>query len=112
MENHVECLVFKNLMINISNYSSQQRIIENQKFGCQEILTGHLDSVLCVKKVNENTVVSGGRDNGIMILNIDNPEYTQTFYGHTDSVNCLQIIDEKTLASGSSDKTIRIWNIS
>jgi WD40 repeat protein len=54
---------------------------------------------------------SGGRDNKIMMIDIEgNP--IQELLGHEGAVNSLSQVTESELVSGSWDATAKVWDLS
>jgi hypothetical protein len=73
-------------------------------------LDGHINSVLCLTKINEDLIASGSVDSKIKIWNIRSNECIKTLEEHNKSVYTLAVLQNGFLASGSADKTIGIWN--
>ena len=57
-----------------------------------------------------NSIISGGFDNMIKIINIDNDKIID-LKGHDNTVISLCLVNNKFLFSGSLDHTFRKWNL-
>lgn len=94
-------------------------------------LKGHKNSVMNVKVVSKDTLVSASSDAKIKIWydsfsmkinyyscikfvsfrNFLTGNCLKTLHGHTDGVSCLKILNSDMLISGSNDNTLKIWYI-
>lgn len=77
-------------------------------------LSGHFNSVICLLKLTNDVLVSGGYDSNIIIWkwkNENDQVRQMTLTGHSSSIKCLIKIEESIFASGSYDNTIRLWKI-
>lgn len=77
-------------------------------------LSGHFNSVICLLKLSNEVLVSGGYDSNIIIWkwrNGNDQVRQMTLTGHSSSIKCLIKIEESIFASGSYDNTIRLWKI-
>lgn len=81
------------------------------KYDFQKEMTYHEGFVVSVAPmVNGLGFFSGGRDNKIMMIDIEgNP--VQELIGHESAVNSLCQVNERELISGSWDATCKIWDI-
>jgi WD40 repeat protein len=83
-------------------YSKQISTREKQPF------TGHLGYIWKLLKLDESTLVSGGRDKLIHIWNAEG-QLLQTLQGHENSILCIEKLNESTIISGSRDQKIIVW---
>lgn len=71
----------------------------------------HSDKVTCLCLLDDGRLVSGSKDNNIIIYNKITYEQDLIIREHRDTVNCLIKLNSNTLASCSSDKTIKVFKI-
>jgi len=71
----------------------------------------HADKVTCLCLLNDGRLVSGSKDNNIIIFNKITYEPDLVIKEHKDTINCIIKLDTNILASCSSDKTIKIFKI-
>ena len=69
---------------------------------------GHLGYIWKLLFLDENTLVSGGRDKIIKVWNADGM-CIQQLEGHQNSVLCFTKLNDGLFLSGSRDKSIRAW---
>jgi WD40 repeat protein len=75
-------------------------------------ITGNGEPVTCCVFLDEDTLITGGRDNQIHRWNIPSGEAELSLAGHTHWVRCLDISpDGMYLLSGSYDQTLRRWDL-
>lgn len=74
----------------------------------QQPFIGHLGYIWAIKKINNNTIVSGGRDKEIKVWNLSG-EQTQSLKGHDNSILCIEKINDNTFITGSRDQQIIVW---
>jgi WD40 repeat protein len=76
-------------------------------------LRGHLGAVLTVKFADSSELlVSGGRDNAVMVWNTVTGKALKTFRGHSGVVRSAAFSpDETRVISTSQDHSARIWSI-
>jgi WD40 repeat protein len=76
-------------------------------------LTGHTEGVNGVAfSPDGKLLVSGGRDNRIMLWDVQTGELKRTFEGHENLVAGVVFSrDAKSLFSNSRDLTIRVWDV-
>jgi WD40 repeat protein len=90
------------------------RIFDAETLQQKHLLLAHDPSVFTVCWLNENQMLSGGRDALLKRWElIDNEwEIKQSIPAHLYTINHLALSpDKKHLASASRDKTIKIWDI-
>ena len=73
-------------------------------------LSGHIDTVHCVKAVSSLRAISSSRDSTIQIWNIVTGKCHRVLEGHTKTVRTLAVCDDKVV-SGSYDRTARAWSL-
>ena len=73
-------------------------------------LSGHTDTIRCVKAVASNRAVSSSRDSTIRVWNVVNGECQAILEGHTGTVRTLAF-NSNILVSASYDSTARIWSL-
>jgi len=71
----------------------------------------HTDKVTCLCLLDDGRLVSGSKDNNIIILNKKTYEPDLIIKEHKDTINCIIKLDLNILVSCSSDKTIKIFKI-
>jgi WD40 repeat protein len=71
----------------------------------------HTDKVTCLCLLDGGRLVSGSKDNNIIIFNKKTYDPDLTIKEHKDTINCIIKLDSNILASCSSDKTIKIYKI-
>ena len=75
-------------------------------------LTGHLDNVNHLIKMQNGFLLSASADKSIKVWNLNDWSLIGTLEGHLDSVNCLAELNYDSVASGSHDGEIKIWSVS
>lgn len=83
-------------------YSKETTEISNEPF------TGHLGYIWSLLKINENTILSGGRDKEIKGWTISGKQ-THSLKGHQNSILCIEKICDNIFISGSRDQQIIVW---
>ncbi|XP_051905065.1 THO complex subunit 6 homolog isoform X1 [Hippocampus zosterae] len=59
----------------------------------------------------DNSVVFGGGDNNVHILDLEHGVFKSVFRGHSDYVHCLSVRErEGEVLSGSEDGAVRMWD--
>ena len=76
------------------------RVIEN----------AHQASVLSLKILANDMLISSSRDKSIRFWHIDHCIHDLQD-AHKDAVRCLQPLPNNLIASGSADCSIKIWNL-
>ncbi len=77
------------------------------------VLRGHTDIIYSVAFAPDGaTLASGGRDNTVMLWDVEKGLPLQTLTGQTGAVFAVKFSpDGKLLATGSGDTSIRLWKI-
>ena len=94
-----------------------QKMIRDLGSGkCKEYEGGHKGHVHALLGINTSTIkdsiISGGEDNLIKIININNPREIITLSGHNNTVKSLVLDNSKQyLFSGSLDYSIKKWDL-
>ncbi len=83
-------------------YSRMETAIINQPF------TGHLGYIWSLLKIDDNTILSGGRDKEIKAWTIAGKQ-KQSLKGHQNSILCIEKISDDIFISGSRDQQIIVW---
>lgn len=89
------------------------RVFDAGTYIQKQVLTGHQNSVFTIESLDENRLITAGRDAVFLIWEKENAQWihTQTIPAHLYTVNHLSISpDGKLLASASRDKTFKIWD--
>ncbi|KAI9270056.1 WD40-repeat-containing domain protein [Helicostylum pulchrum] len=73
-------------------------------------LRGHQDSVLSLRLVNDDQIISCSKDRSLRLWNRETGECVRVFLGHRAAVNAVQWKD-KRVVSASGDRTICIWDL-
>ena len=74
-------------------------------------LNYHTDCVNCLTVMNDGRLVSGSRDNSIIIYNKETYKPDLIIKEHNYYVNCITQLSSGILASCSDDNTIKLFNI-
>jgi hypothetical protein len=74
----------------------------------QEPFTGHLGYIWSILKIDNNTILSGGRDKEIKSCNISGKQM-YSLKGHKNSILCIEKISDNIFVSGSRDRQILVW---
>ena len=94
-----------------------QKIIRDLGSGkCKEFEGGHKGHVHALLGINtekiKDSIISGGEDNVIKIININKPREIIDLIGHDNTIECLAMGKSKEyLYSGSLDYTIKKWDL-
>lgn len=83
-------------------YSKEETVLSKKPF------TGHLGYIWSLLKIDENTILSGGRDKEIKAWTVSG-EQKQSLKGHQNSILCIEKISNDTFISGSRDQQIIVW---
>ena len=75
------------------------------------ILNNHNDRILCLTILNDGRIVSGSRDNSIIIYNKITYHPDLIIKEHNDEVCCIIQLSSGILASCSLDNTIKLFNL-
>lgn len=76
------------------------------------VVTGHTDTVTCVKMIDNGSVVSGSLDSSVRLAKENNKGQfiSQPLEnGHSMPITVVRA-DSKFVASGSQDTTVRVWD--
>ena len=100
-----EKIITSNICIKVWDIRTGQRL---------KMLTGHLDSVLDMKILQNGWLASASSDKTIKIWNIESETCCETLLGHRNWVRCLDQLpgENGCLVSGSYDESIKIWCLS
>jgi WD40 repeat protein len=74
----------------------------------REPFSGHLGYIWSLLKLNDNTILSGGRDTSIKAWTISGEEKL-SLKGHQSSILSLEKMNDDTFISGSRDQHIIVW---
>lgn len=74
----------------------------------KEPFIGHLGYIWSLLKIDDNTILSGGRDKEIKAWTISGKQ-KQSLQGHQNSILCIEKISNDTFISGSRDQQIIVW---
>ena len=84
---------------------------KNNNFSLITTLYGHLRSVICIKSIDDQRLVSGSCDKKLIVWNITSSYIIKEINdAHSDCINTLAMYNGHFL-SGSDDKTVKIWNL-
>lgn len=83
-------------------YSKKETETNNEPF------SGHLGYIWSLLKMDENTILSGGRDKKIKVWTVSGKE-KQALQGHQNSILCIEKISDDIFVSGSRDCQIIVW---
>ena len=119
LENYNKKLENENdINIQKSKKKLKKKKIEIRDIGsafCLETKDGHKGYVTSMISINSkdfpNSIISGGFDNMIKIINIDNDKIID-LKGHDNTVISLCLVNNKFLFSGSLDHTFKKWDLS
>lgn len=84
------------------NISSKQLILKRKS---------HTNAVTCLCLLEDGRLVTGSKDDNIIIYNKMTYEPDLIIKDHKDTINCLLKLSSNELVSCSSDKTIKIFKI-
>lgn len=68
----------------------------------------HLGYIWAIKQLDDDTLLSGGRDKKINIWN-QTGELRQSLPGHDNSVLCIAPMDKDVFITGSRDRQVIVW---
>ena len=71
----------------------------------------HTDKVTCLSVLDDGRLVSGSKDNNIIIYNKITFKPDIIIKDHKDTINCILRLDSDLLVCCSADKTIKIFKI-
>jgi WD40 repeat protein len=74
----------------------------------QAPFTGHLGYIWSILKIDDNTILSGGRNKEIMCWNTSGKQI-YSLKGHQNSILCLEKMSDTVFISGSRDRKILVW---
>jgi WD40 repeat protein len=74
----------------------------------QKPFAGHLGYIWTILKIDDKTIVSGGRDKEIKFWNISGKQM-YSLKGHQNSILCIEKINKGVFISGSRDRKILVW---
>ena len=83
-------------------YSKKETDISNEPFA------GHLGYIWSLLKIDDNTILSGGRDKEIKAWTVSG-ELKQSLQGHQNSILCIEKMNDEIFISGSRDRQIIVW---
>ena len=86
------------------------KILDAADGSCRAILEGHTGRVRCVCIMPDGRIVSGSRDEKLIVWAPDG-SHLRTLHEHTDYVWCVAALPEDRVASGSKDGCIHIWDV-
>ena len=75
------------------------------------ILNNHINEIYCLTILNDGRLVSGSRDNSIIIYNKITYKPDLIIKEHNDIICCIKQLSSGILTSCSVDKTIKLFNI-
>ncbi|MGV3611477.1 MAG: 2OG-Fe(II) oxygenase [Fluviicola sp.] len=81
---------------------------KNDAVTASEPFTGHLGYIWKLLKMNDTTILSGGRDKEIKVWTAQG-EQRKSLQGHQNSILCMEKISEDVFISGSRDQQIIVW---
>ena len=117
LENYNKKLENENEIDSEKKKKKKKKKIEIRDIGsalCLETKDGHKGYVTSMISINskefKNCIISGGFDNMIKIINIENNTITD-LKGHNNTVISLCLVKNNYLYSGSLDHTFRKWNL-
>ncbi|MDX1960853.1 MAG: 2OG-Fe(II) oxygenase [Leptospiraceae bacterium] len=74
----------------------------------KEPFVGHLGYIWSLLKIDDNTILSGGRDKEIKAWTVSG-EQKFSLQGHQNSIFCMEKISSNIFISGSRDQQIIVW---
>lgn len=74
----------------------------------KEPFTGHLGYIWSLLKIDDDTILSGGRDKEIKAWTISG-ELKQSLQGHQNSILCIEKMNDDIFISGSRDRQVIVW---
>jgi hypothetical protein len=83
-------------------YSKKETEINKEPF------TGHLGYIWSLLKIDDNTILSGGRDKEIKAWTVSG-ELKQSLQGHQNSILCIEKMNDDIFISGSRDQQVIVW---
>uniref|UniRef100_A0A8C8M8Q7 THO complex 6 n=1 Tax=Oncorhynchus tshawytscha TaxID=74940 RepID=A0A8C8M8Q7_ONCTS len=67
--------------------------------------------IISLSRSQENSLVIGGGDNNIHIMDLESGVFKSVLQGHTDYIHCLSVRErEGEILSGGEDGAVRIWD--
>jgi WD40 repeat protein len=83
-----------------------------EKEECKNTLSGHMEFVWTLLKLNEEKIASASGDDSIRMSNITTGECIYTMEGHAQSIWSLIKISENLIATGGGeDEKVKVWDI-
>lgn len=83
-------------------YSKKETEISKEPFA------GHLGYIWSLLKIDDNTILSGGRDKEIKVWTASG-ELKQSLQGHLNSILCIEKMNDDIFISGSRDRQVIVW---
>lgn len=83
-------------------YSKKEKTINKEPF------TGHLGYIWSILKIDNKTILSGGRDKEIKVWDTYGKQI-HSLKGHQNSILCIEKISNDVFISGSRDRQILVW---
>lgn len=74
----------------------------------KEPFAGHLGYIWSLLKIDDNTILSGGRDKEIKAWTVSG-ELKQSLQGHQNSISCIEKMNDDIFISGSRDQQVIVW---
>lgn len=101
----------KEIFVGLSDHTI--RVFDTDTWTQKQLLQGHQNSVFTITTIDENTLVSAGRDATFIIWKKTDHQWisAQSIPAHMYTVNHLSLSPNgQLLASASRDKTFKIWD--
>jgi WD40 repeat protein len=83
-------------------YSKKETEISKEPF------MGHLGYIWSLLKIDDNTILSGGRDKEIKAWTVSG-EQKLSLQGHQNSILCIEKMNDDIFISGSRDRQVIVW---
>lgn len=75
----------------------------------EAVLTGHVNSVVCLCVLPDGTLVSGAADKTLKVWQPSTGVYVRVLEDHVGAVTCVAALRCGRVVSGSDDTTLRVW---